>query len=108
MPSCGYDSVPSDITAFLANQTLKALPNAHQLEMGLSMTAHKVRGGISGGTLATVMSVLEDVPKDKAKASAKSYSTSPGNTCLEIFMAMKFDVWFVSGRPPWTAHQTHL
>ncbi|KAF5375563.1 hypothetical protein D9615_009173 [Tricholomella constricta] len=71
--SCGYDSVPSDASAFLSNKTLKA---HGPYDVGTSMTAHRVRGGISGGTLSTMMTAIEDVPKEKMQESI-DYSLSP-------------------------------
>ncbi|KAF9462382.1 Saccharopine dehydrogenase-domain-containing protein [Collybia nuda] len=74
VPSCGMDSIPSDVTAFLANKALKAYG---ELELRASTTAFKVRGGISGGTLGTMMSSIEEVPKEKLRVASMEYALSP-------------------------------
>lgn len=76
IPSCGYDSIPSDVSAYLSNKTLKSMPSP--LNVGSSVTAHKVRGGISGGTISTMMTVFEDVPRKNFRQSTTDYSISPG------------------------------
>jgi short subunit dehydrogenase-like uncharacterized protein len=96
VPSCGFDSIPSDLSAFLGNKTLKSHGMHIQLhvlayllttsithivgqyDVGYSTTAYKVRTGISGGTLSTVVTMLEDVPRDKRRESRVDYALSPG------------------------------
>jgi short subunit dehydrogenase-like uncharacterized protein len=69
------DSVPSELSVFLANKALKELggPDA---EMGESTTAFKMRGGISGGTLASAIAAFESVPREKLRAASMSYALS--------------------------------
>ncbi|GLB37942.1 putative saccharopine dehydrogenase NADP binding domain [Lyophyllum shimeji] len=74
VPSCGYDSIPSDLSAYVSNRTLKAYGD---YDVDTSITAHKVRGGISGGTLNTIMTVLEEVPRHKLRDSSADYALSP-------------------------------
>ena len=96
VPSCGFDSVPSDLSAFLGNKTLKShgmhiqlhvltylltKSIAHiegQYDVGYSTTAYKLRAGVSGGTLNTAITILEDVPRDKLRESRVDYALSPG------------------------------
>lgn len=75
VPSCGMDSIPSDLSVFLSNKTLKSL--RPPLDITTSTTAFKVRGGISGGTLVSLMVFLEEIPKDKIRAASEDYSLSP-------------------------------
>lgn len=75
VPQCGYDSIPSDISAFLANKTLKA--HSPSLNLGTSTTAHKIRGGVSGGTLASAMTAIEEVPRYERKEASLPHSLSP-------------------------------
>ncbi|KAJ3573700.1 hypothetical protein NP233_g2257 [Leucocoprinus birnbaumii] len=75
VPSCGYDSVPSDVSAYLSNKTLKSLPTP--LNVGESMTAHQLKGGFSGGTINSFMTALEDIPSKELKESSVDYSISP-------------------------------
>ncbi|KAF6760297.1 Saccharopine dehydrogenase-domain-containing protein [Ephemerocybe angulata] len=83
VPSCGYDSVPSDIAAWLANKTLKAYAAVHRPDepfIGIksSISAHKVRGGISGGTFASVLATFNDTPTKVLRETSVPYSLSPG------------------------------
>ncbi|RPD57921.1 hypothetical protein L226DRAFT_538874 [Lentinus tigrinus ALCF2SS1-7] len=75
VPACGFDSVPADLLVFLSNRTLKnALgPDA---QLGLSQTFYSLKGGISGGTLATMMSDIENVPKFRLIEAQKDYAIS--------------------------------
>ncbi|TCD69589.1 hypothetical protein EIP91_007011 [Steccherinum ochraceum] len=62
IPSCGLDSLPSDITAYLANRTLKALAGP-EADIDLSSSAIKLDTSISAGSLRTFVSYVEDVPR---------------------------------------------
>ncbi|TFK88041.1 hypothetical protein K466DRAFT_88124 [Polyporus arcularius HHB13444] len=75
IPGCGFDSIPADLLVFLSNRTLKnALgPDA---QLGLSQTFYSMKGGISGGTLATLMTEAEIVPKYKLLEAQKDYAVS--------------------------------
>ncbi|KAG5731966.1 NAD-dependent deacetylase sirtuin-5, partial [Termitomyces sp. T112] len=84
VPSCGYDSVPSDVSAYLSNKTLKAHGD---YDVATSISGQIVRGGISGGTLNTIFTILEDVPQDKLRESARDYSLSPVRG--EVFPAFR-------------------
>ena len=75
VPQCGYDSIPSDISAFLANKTLKA--HSPSLNLGTSTTAHKIRGGVSGGTFSSAMTAIEEVPRYERKEASLPHSLSP-------------------------------
>ncbi|TRM65048.1 Saccharopine dehydrogenase-domain-containing protein [Schizophyllum amplum] len=74
IPASGFDSVPSDYSAYLAHKALKSVaPNATMAE---TTSAFTLKAGISGGTLATVFEMLE-VPRDKVKKSFANFATSP-------------------------------
>jgi len=56
VPGCGYDSVPSDLSAwFLARQLQERGTGAAQLEC-----VFLGKGGVNGGTVASLMNQLED------------------------------------------------
>nr|VWO99198.1 Uncharacterized protein [Ganoderma boninense] len=76
VPACGFDSVPSDIAVFLANRTLKNALGP-QTQLGLSQSFFNIKGGFSGGTMASMASEIEDVPADVAEESQKDYALSP-------------------------------
>jgi short subunit dehydrogenase-like uncharacterized protein len=71
------DSIPSDISVFLSNKTLKQIagPNAC---IEKSTTGFTFQGGISGGTLGTSISGVEDVPREKLDQALDLYVLSPG------------------------------
>ncbi|CAA7262294.1 unnamed protein product [Cyclocybe aegerita] len=79
VPASGFDSVPSDISAYLANKTLKSLPptNGEYVQAGPSTSAQLFRGGVSGGTIASAMTMIEKVPKHVLKEARLPYSLSP-------------------------------
>jgi hypothetical protein len=76
IPAAGLDSVPSDVVVYLANKTLKAQlgPNT---AIDTSTSAWEMRGGISGGTLGTILTTLEEVPREKLDASSGDFALSP-------------------------------
>ncbi|KAJ6631388.1 Saccharopine dehydrogenase-domain-containing protein [Mycena sp. CBHHK59/15] len=76
VPSCGFDSVPADITTYLASQTLHAISGT-PLDIDTSVTAYAFRGGFSGGTVATAITQIEQMPADKRAEAAADYSLSP-------------------------------
>lgn len=80
VPSCGFDSVPSDTAAYLANKTLKSIgpsTNGEYLKPDISTSAFSFRGGISGGTIASFMTAVEEVPRNVLRDAGRPYSTSP-------------------------------
>ncbi|WVW86380.1 hypothetical protein I302_108426 [Kwoniella bestiolae CBS 10118] len=66
VPSCGFDSVPSDLSLYLAHKTLQSqYPN---LTIEESTSFFKLKGGsMSGGTIQTMHSMAE-LPKDKRRS----------------------------------------
>lgn len=73
IPCCGFDSVPADVVVYLANKTAKSvLGPAAYLEDSISL--YNIGGGISGGTLASVISSIEDVPGALADEAMKDFS----------------------------------
>lgn len=55
IPFCGFDSIPSDLTSFLALKTASE-KNIKLNEMSLY---YQIKGGLNGGTLATVLNMAE-------------------------------------------------
>ena len=67
IPCCGFDSVPADVVVYLANKTAKSvLGPAAYIEESISL--YQLKGGPSGGSLATVISSIEEIPKAAAEA----------------------------------------
>lgn len=63
IPSCGFDSVPSDMVLYNALSTLQARYPNESITRSLSM--FKVRGTVSGGTLASIYSMGELSPEER-------------------------------------------
>ncbi|MEO6988159.1 MAG: saccharopine dehydrogenase NADP-binding domain-containing protein [Aquihabitans sp.] len=75
--TCGFDSVPSDLGVwFLQQQALERFgaPCEH-----VSMRVAKMKGGASGGTIASMMNLMEEVAADPAlrKVLADPYALAP-------------------------------
>lgn len=83
IPCSGLDSIPSDISVYLANKTLKAVVGP-DTAIDNSTSAWELRAGISGGTLGTSIAAVEDVPRAKLEASMKDYVLSPGGSPLNL------------------------
>lgn len=60
--SCGFDSIPSDLGVhFLEREALATFGKpAGKVKMGVKA----IRGGMSGGTVASMMNVIEEVQRD--------------------------------------------
>jgi len=73
IPCCGFDSVPADVVVYLANQTTKTVlgPSACIED---STSLYQIKGGLSGGTLASMISSLEDVPRMLSDGVTKDLS----------------------------------
>jgi len=56
VPMCGFDSVPSDLAAFLAHTTLMQRYGEPAYRV---KAAYQVRGGFNGGTLASMFQLFE-------------------------------------------------
>lgn len=76
IPSCGFDSIPSDLSVYLSVKALKARLGP-DTQIGESVTAHKFKSGISGGTLASTYAVLTEVPPEKVVEAMADHSLSP-------------------------------
>lgn len=72
VPSSGFDSLPFDITTYLASEEIKrADPNGTIAD---AVCAYKMKGGLSGGTLASAITMREDPDQMRR---AKPYWLSP-------------------------------
>ena len=77
VPSCGFDSVPADLTVYLSNKTLKAAAGPHA-SLGDSLTVYRANGGISGGTLASALALAENITLEKLNEANADYALCPG------------------------------
>ncbi len=70
--TCGFDSIPSDIGVFLLHQAAGELTDT-------TLVVRKVKGGVSGGTIASMKGMIDEVKKERAltKVLADPYALSP-------------------------------
>lgn len=76
---CGFDSIPSDLGVYFLQQQA-------QLTFGtrcndIKMRVHRLKGGASGGTIASVVNLTKEASKDPAlrKELANPYSICPSD-----------------------------
>ncbi len=74
---CGFDSIPSDLGTAFAQQTMHEVHGTHASRVRLRVKG--ARGGASGGTLASMVQVMEEAGADPAVARvvADPYSLLP-------------------------------
>ena len=75
--TCGFDCIPSDIGAFFLQREMRtrhALPCDH-----IQLRVKAFAGGASGGTVASMLSMLEEAERDPAimRAMNEPYSLNP-------------------------------
>lgn len=70
--ACGFDSIPSDVGAWLLFRALGPMRRA-------TWVVERLKGGFSGGTVASLLHALEDARKDPARRRlmADPYALSP-------------------------------
>lgn len=77
VPCAGLDSVPSDLLVYVASKTLKSFAGP-QTAIDTSTSAWKLSSsGISGGTFSSILSILEDIPRHKAREATHDFALSP-------------------------------
>jgi short subunit dehydrogenase-like uncharacterized protein len=86
IPSCGLDSLPADITAYISSKTLRD-HSGQRVDIDTSLSAYSMSGGMSGGTIGTGITTLEQVPKEELRVARKEYSISPGNAIRSSLFA---------------------
>ena len=74
---CGFDSVPSDLGVLMLHQAARADGTGDLLDTTLVVTA--LRGGISGGTLASMTGQLDEMraSAERRRLVADPYALSP-------------------------------
>lgn len=74
IPFCGFDSIPSDLSAHLANQAMR---ERHGEACTQAKAAFSIRGGFNGGTLASLFNMLASGQMD---AMADPFLLNPEGT----------------------------
>ncbi len=77
--SCGFDSIPSDMGVYFVQQQVKAQTGSFAKQIKMRVKAMK--GGISGGTYASMSNLMEEASKDRTilKEMFNPYSLNPKN-----------------------------
>jgi len=77
--TCGFDSIPSDLGVFYLQQQMLALHDTHAVEV--KYRVGDTSGGVSGGTVASLMNMMEEVKQDPSITDILSdpYSLNPQN-----------------------------
>ena len=77
--SCGYDSVPSDLSVY---QLYRKSVEDNTGELGETTLIATLRGGVSGGTIDSARAMMETVAEDRSKGAVLGhpYSLSPDKT----------------------------
>ncbi|KAJ7750096.1 Saccharopine dehydrogenase-domain-containing protein [Mycena maculata] len=78
VPSCGFDSVPADIISYISSKTLRET-SGEPVDIDTSVSAYLVKGGMSGGTISTMITGIEEVSADAQRVASAAYSLSPGS-----------------------------
>jgi short subunit dehydrogenase-like uncharacterized protein len=75
--SCGFDSIPSDLGVYFLQQQAQQQFGTHCND--IKMRVKKLKGGASGGTIASVVNLTKEASKDPAlrKELANPYSICP-------------------------------
>lgn len=78
--SCGFDSIPSDLGVYFLQQ--HSLGKYGESCHTVKMRVKEVKGGASGGTVASAVNLTEEASKDKGllRELADPYSICPDNT----------------------------
>ena len=70
--TCGFDSIPSDIGVLVLHEAAGELTDT-------TLVVRRIRGGVSGGTLASLKGTVDDVKEDRSlmRVLADPYALSP-------------------------------
>ncbi|WFD34895.1 hypothetical protein MCUN1_001740 [Malassezia cuniculi] len=105
VPSSGFDSLPFDLTTYLAAQEIRnAYPDA---TVSQAICAYKMKGGISGGTIASAVSMRTD-PDQMLVVKPYWFSPVTGsapnqNSIIKMPQVGKYGI-----SSPFTPHNTRI
>jgi short subunit dehydrogenase-like uncharacterized protein len=77
--TCGFDSIPSDLGVWFTQQ--RAQERFDEPCTTIEMAVHAMRGGASGGTVASMLNLVEEASHDKALRAllADPYALNPAD-----------------------------
>lgn len=75
---CGFDSIPSDLGTWMMQEAMREQHGGRLDEV--RFFAGETRGGFSGGTIASLLTALDEVAQDRsvARVLADPYALTPG------------------------------
>jgi short subunit dehydrogenase-like uncharacterized protein len=75
--TCGFDSIPSDVGVWFTQQ--RAIESLGEPCIRIDMRVQAMKGGASGGTIASMVNLVEEASKDKALRTllADPYALNP-------------------------------
>ncbi|KAJ7431946.1 Saccharopine dehydrogenase-domain-containing protein [Mycena galericulata] len=76
VPSCALDSVPADIIAYISSKTLREI-SGEPVDIDTSVSAYQAKGGVSGGTIYSAITDIEEVSANDRRAAQAPYALSP-------------------------------
>ncbi len=76
---CGYDSIPSDLGVYFLQQ--KAQERFGNYCSTVKMRVKKAKGGVSGGTIASMMNIVKEASKD---ADLRKVLVNPYSICPSV------------------------
>ncbi|VDB91338.1 unnamed protein product [Peniophora sp. CBMAI 1063] len=76
VPACGFDSAPSDAVVYAANKVLKAQYPTAEIEDSITAVDAEL-GGVGAGSLQTLLTTYQEVPRNVLQASSQAYALSP-------------------------------
>jgi len=98
---CGYDSIPSDLGTLIVQEAFKQRHGTYASQV--KMAAVQMKGAFSGGTIASMLNMMEEAQKDKSilRTMSAPYALNPagqqdGPDAAEAVMASydeDFDQW---------------
>jgi len=101
--SCGFDSIPSDMGTYFIQQ--QAFEKFGEYLQNVRFSLNKVKGGISGGTIASMVNIVKLAARDKRvrKLLFNSYSLNPDPGFKGPDKADQSSVKFSKELNKWTA-----
>ncbi|KAJ7750095.1 Saccharopine dehydrogenase-domain-containing protein [Mycena maculata] len=74
--SCAFASLPADIVTYISSKTLRKTSDG-PVDVDTSVTAYVFEGGISGGTISSIITDIEEIPAKVQRTARADYSLSP-------------------------------
>jgi short subunit dehydrogenase-like uncharacterized protein len=77
VPSCGFDSIPSDLGVFFLQREMRARHGAPSPHVKCGVAGFS--GGFSGGTIASILNIMEEAEADRSvrRILANPYAINP-------------------------------